>query len=122
MPRSTRLVQDAGIIRHRGKIEATIRNARAYCDLSETQQFDAFLWRYVDGMPLQNQWTTQAEVPAFTPLSEQVSKDLKKAGFRFCGPTIVYAFMQACGLINDHLVTCHRHAPCAALGVREGQL
>ena len=100
------LLQDAGIIRHRGKIEATITNARAVLELGD---FSAWCWEYVDGKPLRNSWTTLAEVPASTPLSEQVSKELKKAGFKFCGPTIVYAWMQACGLINDHLVTCPRH-------------
>ena len=100
------LLQDAGIIRHRGKIEATITNARAVMELGD---FSAWCWEYVDGKPLRNSWTTLAEVPASTPLSEQVSKELKKAGFKFCGPTIVYAWMQACGLINDHLVTCPRH-------------
>lgn len=108
-----RLLADPGIVRHRGKIEATISNARAFCELG--QGFDDFLWRYVDGVPLQNRWASDAEVPGFTPLSERVSKDLKKAGFRFCGPTITYAFMQACGLVNDHLVCCPRHAACAAL-------
>ena len=107
------LLQDAGIIRHRGKIEATITNARAVLELGD---FSAWCWEYVDGKPLRNSWTTLAEVPASTPLSEQVSKDLKKAGFKFCGPTIVYAWMQACGLVNDHLVTCPRHAEVAALG------
>lgn len=110
-----RLLADPGIVRHRGKIEATIGNARAYCDLAATQKFDEFLWRYVDGVAVQNRWVTDAEVPAFTRLSEQVSKDLKRAGFRFCGPTIVYAFMQACGLVNDHLVGCPRHEVCAAM-------
>ena len=100
------LLHDAGIIRHRGKIEATITNARAVLELGD---FSAWCWEYVDGEPLRNNWTTMAEVPASTPLSEQVSKYLKKAGFKFCGPTIVYAWMQACGLINDHLVTCPRH-------------
>ena len=100
------LLQDAGIIRHRGKIEATITNARAVLELGD---FSAWCWEHVDGRPLRNSWTTLAEVPASTPLSEQVSKELKKAGFKFCGPTIVYAWMQACGLINDHLVTCPRH-------------
>lgn len=109
----TRLLTDPGIVRHRGKIEATITNARAYCELG--QGFDDFLWRYVDGRPLQNTFASDAEVPPFTPLSVKVSKDLKKAGFRFCGPTITYAFMEACGLVNDHLVGCHRHAACAAL-------
>ncbi len=101
-----RLVTDPGIIRHRGKIEATISNARAVLEIDD---FSDWCWRYVDGKPLVNRWTSLAEVPAYTPLSEQVSKDLKKAGFRFCGPTIVYAWMQACGLVNDHLVTCPRH-------------
>ncbi|WP_417525022.1 DNA-3-methyladenine glycosylase I [Marinovum sp.] len=109
----TRLMADPGIVRHRGKIEATITNARAYCELG--QGFHDFLWRYVDGRPLQNTFVTDAEVPPFTPLSVQVSKDLKKAGFRFCGPTITYAFMEACGLVNDHLLGCPRHAACAAL-------
>jgi DNA-3-methyladenine glycosylase I len=111
----TRLLADPGIIRHRGKIEATIGNARAWQGIEAQGGFDAFLWNYVDGKPLQNRWRSLAEVPAFTPLSEQVSKDLKKAGFRFCGPTIVYAAMQAMGLINDHLVTCPRHEAVRSL-------
>ena len=73
------------------------------------------MWRYVDGTPLQNQFATQGEVPPQTPLSQQVSKDLKAAGFKFCGPTIVYAWMQACGLVNDHILPCHRHDACAAM-------
>jgi DNA-3-methyladenine glycosylase I len=109
------LLQDPGIIRHRGKIEATIGNARAYLRLAEREEFDQFLWKYVEGAPIQNRWRSMDEVPAYTPLSETLSKDLKKAGFRFCGPTIVYAAMQAMGLVNDHLVTCPRHAECAAL-------
>lgn len=110
-----RLLGDAGIIRHRGKIEATITNAQAWQKVEARDGFDAFMWRYFDGVPLQNRWQTLAEVPAQTPLSVQISKDLKKEGFKFCGPTIVYAWLQACGLINDHLVTCPQHAPCAAL-------
>lgn len=110
-----RLLQDAGIIRHRGKIEATIGNARAYLEISEQQGFDQYLWGFIDGMPIQNTWQNQSDVPAFTALSETVSKDLKARGFRFCGPTIVYAAMQAMGLVNDHLVNCHRHSECAAL-------
>lgn len=105
----TRLLGDAGIIRHRGKIEASIGNARAWLEMGGSAAFSARIWAYVDGEPLVNHFESLAEVPASTPLSEQVSKDLKKAGFRFCGPTIVYAWMQACGLINDHLVTCPRH-------------
>lgn len=110
-----RLLGDAGIVRHRGKIEATIGNAKAWQRLEADQGFDRFLWDYMDGKPLQNHWQSLAEVPAFTPLSQQISKDLKKAGFRFCGPTIVYAFMQAVGMVNDHLVTCPRHDEVALL-------
>ncbi|MFV0512033.1 MAG: DNA-3-methyladenine glycosylase I [Jhaorihella sp.] len=104
-----RLLQDTGIVRHRGKIEATIGNARAWQRIEAERGFDRFLWDHVDGRPVQNRWTSLAEVPAFTPLSERISKDLKRAGFRFCGPTIVYAFCQAVGMVNDHLVTCPRH-------------
>ncbi|MCB2137061.1 MAG: DNA-3-methyladenine glycosylase I, partial [Rhodobacteraceae bacterium] len=92
-------------------IEATIGNARAYLDIAGKDGFDTFLWRYVDGHPLQPDRRSMADVPASTPLSEQISKDLRKAGFRFCGPTIVYAFMQAVGMVNDHVVACHRHKP-----------
>ena len=113
-----RLLADPGIVRHRGKIAATIKNARAYLELDAAVGFDQFLWNYVDGTPLRNHWQTQSEVPAFTPRSTQISKDLKRAGFTFCGPTIVYAFLQACGLVNDHLVGCPRHADCAALARR----
>jgi len=105
-----RLLGDAGIIRHRGKIAATISNAQAWQRIEADQGFDHFLWDYMGGKPLVNHWATLDEVPAFTPLSTQISKDLKKAGFRFCGPTIVYAFMQATGMVNDHLITCPRHA------------
>ena len=110
-----RLLADPGIIRHRGKIEATITNARAWQRIEQREGFDTFMWRYVDGVPLQNRFTSLAEVPAKTPLTEEISKDLKKEGFKFCGPTIVYAWMQACGLFNDHLVSCPRHADCASL-------
>jgi DNA-3-methyladenine glycosylase I len=109
------LLQDAGIIRHRGKIEATIGNARVWQKIEQREGFDTFLWNYVDGSPLQNCWETQADVPAFTSLSTKISKDLKKEGFRFCGPTIVYAFMEAVGMVNDHIVTCHRHNEVAKL-------
>ena len=108
-----RLLADPGIIRHRGKIEATIGNARAWQKIDAAQGFDAFLWDYLGGRPLQNAWASKAEVPTQTPLSEQISKDLRKAGFRFCGPTIVYAFMEAVGMVNDHVVTCPRHAEVA---------
>ncbi|MEP2531309.1 DNA-3-methyladenine glycosylase I [Shimia sp.] len=101
-----RLLQNAGIIRHRGKIEATIGNAQAWIAIEEREGFDVFLWRYVNFRPLQNEWKTLQDVPTQTELSLQISKDLKKAGFRFCGPTIVYAFMEAVGMVNDHLVAC----------------
>ncbi|MEL6452201.1 MAG: DNA-3-methyladenine glycosylase I [Pseudomonadota bacterium] len=110
-----RLLGDPGIVRHRGKIEATIRNARAFQEVNAKEGFDAFLWNYFDGVPLQNHWATQADVPPSTPLSVQISKDLKQRGFTFCGPTIVYAFLEATGLVNDHITTCHRHAECAAM-------
>lgn len=104
-----RLLQNPGIIRHRGKIEGTIANARVWQSIEQEQGFDRYLWDYVGGAPIQNSWTSLDQVPAFTELSTQISKDLKKRGFKFCGPTIVYAFMQAVGMVNDHLVTCPRH-------------
>lgn len=108
-----RLLANPGIIRHRGKIEATIGNARAYLDLGGSNAFSDWVWSYVGGTPLVNSFNTIEDVPAFTPISQQMSKDLKKAGFKFCGPTIVYAWMQACGLVNDHLTTCHRYPQVA---------
>jgi len=110
-----RLLGDPGIIRHRGKIEATITNARAWQAIETEQGFDAYLWSYMGGTPLQNRWASLAEVPTETEISRAISKDLKKRGFKFCGPTIVYAFMQAVGMVNDHVLTCHRHAPVAAI-------
>jgi DNA-3-methyladenine glycosylase I len=110
-----RLLLDPGIIRHQGKIEGTIRNARAYLKISERESFSDFLWKYLDGRTLQNSFMTHEDVPTQTALSERIAKDLKKAGFTFCGPTIVYAFMEACGLVNDHLTGCFRRAECAAL-------
>ena len=111
-----RLLTDPGIIRHRGKIEATINNARAWEKIEARQGFDRFLWDYMDGKPLQNRFTSMAEVPAETDLSKRISKDLKKEGFKFCGPTIVYAFMQATGMVNDHVVGCPCHDRVASLG------
>ena len=110
-----RLLGNAGIIRHRGKIQATITNARAWQKIEAREGFDIFMWNYVSGIPLQNSFATQIDVPPATDLSVQVSKDLKKEGFKFCGPTIVYAWMEACGLVNDHILTCHRHTECAAM-------
>ncbi len=110
-----RLLANPGIIRHRGKIEATIAGARAWRQVEDEMGFDTFLWSYMGGKPLQNQFATQADVPPYTELSTQISKDLKRRGFKFCGPTIVYAFMEACGLVNDHITTCPRHAGVAAM-------
>ena len=110
-----RLLGNAGIIRHRGKIQAAITNAQAWQRIEAEQGFDKFMWDYVGGAPLQNRFVAQADVPPKTELSERVGKDLKKAGFKFCGPTIVYAWMEACGLVNDHLVGCHRHMKCAEM-------
>lgn len=100
------LMQDAGIVRNRLKIEGTIASARAYLEIED---FSKYLWSFVDGKPLQNSFTSMQQVPAKTALAEKVSKDLKSRGFKFVGPTIVYAFMQACGLINDHMMDCHRY-------------
>ena len=105
---------DPGIVRHRGKIEAAIGNARAWAEIEEREGFNRFLWQFVDFRPLQNRWESMAQVPAETPMSREMSKALKAAGFRFCGPTIVYAFAQAVGMVNDHLATCPQHAECAA--------
>lgn len=101
------LMQNEGIVRNRMKIEGTVQSARAYLEIED---FSKYLWDFVDGRPLQNDFTSLKQVPAKTALTEKISKDLKKRGFNFCGPTIVYAFMQACGLINDHLVDCHRYS------------
>lgn len=104
------LLQNPGIIRHRGKIEATIRGARIWQEIESREGFNQYLWKYVDGEPLQPCPATLADVPGKTKLSEQIAKDLKKEGFTFCGPTITYAFMQAVGMVNDHVTTCPRHA------------
>ncbi len=110
-----RLLGDAGIVRHRGKIEAAIGNAKAWQEMEARGGFDVFVWDYFDGKPLQNTFRTLDEVPPKTPLSERMSKDMKKAGFRFCGPTIVYAWLEATGVVNDHLVGCFRHGEVARL-------
>jgi DNA-3-methyladenine glycosylase I len=110
-----RALANPGIVRHRGKIEGAVKNARAYLAIQEKQDFSSYLWRHMDGIALQNSFRSMAEVPTETAISNAMSKELKKAGFIFCGPTIVYAFMQACGLVNDHLTGCFRRAECAAL-------
>jgi DNA-3-methyladenine glycosylase I len=112
------LMGDAGIVRNRAKIAAAVSSARAYLAMQAEQEFSDYLWGFVDGRPIVNRFTTREEVPASTPLAESIAKDLKARGFRFCGPTIVYAFMQAVDMVNDHLVGCHRHAPCCSLGAR----
>ena len=109
------LLADAGIIRHRGKIEAAIANARAYLDLEKSQTLTHFFWAFVNGEAIQNRFASMADVPPQTPLSRTIAKELKARGFRFCGPTTTYSLMQACGLVNDHLTSCHRHDACAAL-------
>lgn len=110
------LVADPGIIRHRGKVEAAVANARALIALRDTgTDLTHFLWAFVDGEAIQNHHRTLKDVPAQTPLSQRISKELRAHGFKFVGPTTVYAMMQAVGLVNDHLVDCHRHEPCARL-------
>ena len=105
-----RLMADAGIIRSNGKIDAAISGARIYLDMRERgEDFSQFLWSFVDGKPIQNNWTVDTGVPAQTPEAEAMSKALKAKGFKFVGPVIVYAFMQATGLVNDHLTPCFRH-------------
>jgi DNA-3-methyladenine glycosylase I len=112
----TRLMADAGIVRNRLKIEAAIGNARAFLEVQQAfGSFAAYIWGFVGGRPLQGAWRSIAEIPATTPLAETISRDLKQRGFRFVGPTIVYAHMQATGMVNDHLVGCFRHRPVAAL-------
>lgn len=109
------LLSDAGIIRNRLKIEATISNAQAYLDLcSAGESLDSWLWSFVDGRVIQNRWQSMAEIPVQTVESEKMSRDLKKRGFRFVGPTICYAFMQATGMVNDHTIDCFRHQELAA--------
>lgn len=104
----TRLKNNEGIIRNRLKIAATITNAQAYLELKKEISLSDFLWNYVDGQPIINQFKTMSDIPAQTDLSVQISKDLKKRGFKFVGPTIVYAFMQAVGMVDDHVLSCWR--------------
>lgn len=105
------LLTDAGIIRNRKKIEAAVNNAARFLDIQkEFKSFDAYIWAFVDNQPVRNHWRKLAEVPTTTVLSDQISKDLKKRGFRFVGSTTIYAHIQAIGLVNDHLVSCFRYA------------
>ncbi|HSR80081.1 MAG TPA: DNA-3-methyladenine glycosylase I [Hyphomicrobiaceae bacterium] len=110
-----RLMADPGIVRNRLKVEATIDNARAVLKLAERTPLSTFLWSFLDGHPQINRHKSFKTVPAETPTSKTISKALKAEGFRFVGPTTIYAFMQSTGMVNDHLVTCHRHEACAEL-------
>lgn len=110
-----RLMADPGIVRNRLKIEATIDNARAYLKLAETEAFASFVWGFLPDGPILNRNESIKEVPASTDISVRISKALKARGFRFVGPTTVYAFMQSVGMVNDHLISCHRHTACAEL-------
>ncbi len=109
------LMGDTGIVRNRKKIEATISNARAYLEMSEKQSLGAFFWDFVNGETIDNGFENSKDIPSRTSLSEKISKALKQRGFRFCGPVGVYALMQSAGLVNDHLVSCHRYEPCRQL-------
>jgi DNA-3-methyladenine glycosylase I len=113
-PQVTRLLADPGIIRHRGKIESTIRSAQSYLRIEAREGFSPWLWSFVGGSPIQNRFTSMAEVPAKTDISTAMSKALKSEGFNFCGPVITYAFMQATGMVNDHLTHCPSHARVAS--------
>ncbi|WP_245296844.1 MULTISPECIES: DNA-3-methyladenine glycosylase I [Rhodomicrobium] len=109
------LMGDPGIIRHRQKVEAAVTNAQAYLALSEQQSLASFLWDFVDGKPVQNRFTNLGQIPPETPVSRAISKALKARGFRFVGPTTVYAMMQSVGMVNDHMMHCHRQEPCSKM-------
>jgi DNA-3-methyladenine glycosylase I len=112
-----RLLQDPGIIRNRRKIEAAVNNAKRFLEVQrEFGSFDAYSWRFVGGAPLVNKWRALGELPATSPESDAFSKDLKNRGFKFVGSTIMYAHMQACGMVNDHLVHCFRYKEVQKLG------
>jgi DNA-3-methyladenine glycosylase I len=112
-----RLMADPGIVRSSAKIDAAIAGARAYCDMRDRgEDFSVWLWSFVDGAPIQTRWTQMDQIPASTPTSETMAKALKARGFKFCGPVIVYAFMQAVGMVNDHITGCFRHDDVAAMG------
>ena len=115
-----RLLRNDGIVRNRLKIAATIENAKRFLEVKkEFRTFDAYLWTFVDGEPIQNRWRTLADVPARTAEADAMSRDLLRRGFKFVGSTICYAFMQATGMVNDHLVTCPRHAELGGSGQRK---
>ncbi len=111
------LLADAGIVRNRAKIESAIKNAKAFLDVqAEFGSFDAYQWRFVDGRPIQNRRRALRDIPARTAESDAMSKDLKSRGYTFVGSTIIYAHMQAVGMVNDHVVDCFRHREVANLG------
>ncbi len=114
--KKARLMLDPGIIRNRLKVEASVLNARAFIAVQEEfGSFARYIWTFVDGKPIQHNLTSRMKIPATTPESDAMSKELKKRGFKFVGSTICYAYMQATGMVNDHLVTCPRHRACARL-------
>ena len=109
-----RLLRDPGIVRNRLKVESAVSNARAFLDIQrEFGSFSTYLWSFVDGRPIRNRFVTMADVPARTDLSDRIARDMKRRGLRFVGSTIVYAYLQAVGVVNDHLVSCPRHAAVA---------
>ncbi len=114
-----RLLADPGIVRNRLKVSATIGNARAWLELEANEGAVPFLWSFVDGRPIQNRWQRLEQLPAATPVSDAMSRELKRRGFRFVGSTICYAFMQAVGMVNDHLVSCPRYSEVVALNTKE---
>jgi DNA-3-methyladenine glycosylase I len=121
--KKARLLKNEGIIRNRLKIDSAIRNARALLELeSGPAGFSDYLWSFVDGEPLQNKWRSLKQIPASTSISDVMSRDLKKKGFNFVGTTICYAFMQATGMVNDHLVDCHRYQPCQLAAADAGSV
>lgn len=111
-----KLLENPAIIRNRLKVNAAVTNARAFLEVQEEfESFDAYLWQFVDGKPIQNKWKTMKQVPATSNESDALSKDLKRRGFKFVGSTIIYAHMQAVGMVNDHTTDCYRHKQCAKL-------
>jgi DNA-3-methyladenine glycosylase I len=118
-----RLMQDPGIVRNRAKIEGAVLSARAWLEIMQKGPgFSKMLWGFVGGRPKVNHYRRTSQIPAETAASRTIAKELAQRGFKFCGPTIVYAFMQATGMVNDHLITCHRHAPLAKLAANAPSL
>jgi len=114
--RVEKLLSNPGIVRNRLKVRAAVKNAQAFLAVQEAfGSFDAYVWRFIGGTPKQNKWRSLREIPPRTPESDALSRDLKQRGFSFVGSTIMYAHMQATGMVNDHIVSCFRHAECAAL-------